>query len=169
VDAPPAELFEKFDHDHFRRAEEISVFRAQEFLATQSPALTTITSLNLARSNVTDDDLRFLSCCRNLESLSLSRTRLSSHGLSHLATLDRLQHLDLSLVRTLDPAGLASLSDLRNLRGLDLSHTRVDTRVVPYLITLPSLQELRLEGTRLTSDGIATLRKHLPTCDITQP
>ncbi|HAB12366.1 MAG TPA: hypothetical protein DCE47_11830, partial [Planctomycetaceae bacterium] len=57
-------------------------------------------------------------------------------------------------------------SELSRLIVLNLSETRVSDQGLSFLEGLKSLKQLRLDGTRVTSDGVAPLRLALPGCKI---
>lgn len=52
-----------------------------------------LNSLSLARSSVTDDDLKHLARCQNLKRLWLNGTKVSDAGLVHVAKLGNLEDL----------------------------------------------------------------------------
>jgi hypothetical protein len=85
-------------------------------------------SLDLTKSNITDQDMQYVGALNSLKKLGLSRTDLTDRGLAHLKTLTRL-------------------------RELDLEGTKVTDEGLHQLAGLP-LKELRLRKTAITSDGV---------------
>ena len=92
----------------------------------------TLTTLNLAESNLQDDWLPALNNCTALEHLILYRTNLSGEHLSKLAM----------------PSGLSYL---------DLSHCPVTTWGIETLQSLHALTSLQLIGVQLESEGFQKL------------
>ena len=111
--------------------------------------------LNLYGASVTDDGLRQLGEMTGLEALYLSRTKITDTGLQHLTSLRNLRVLGLDWNNAITDAGLPYVAQLENLRELNLTATTV-TDIGP-LKGLPHLESLDLQGTMMTSDGLADL------------
>ncbi|MEX0866814.1 MAG: protein kinase, partial [Pirellulales bacterium] len=116
-----------------------------------------LTSLDLSRTEITDEDLAAIAQLTRLEELHLAGTRVSDKGLAHLAALNSLRVLDLSETRVTG-AGLAALQDLPNLSALRLNRCRVSDAAMETINRYPALVELSLAfNTSLSDSGIAKL------------
>lgn len=113
--------------------------------------------LNLYGATATDDGLRQLGTLVGLESLDLMRTPITDAGLPHLASLRNLRTLSLDNNPAITNAALPSIARLKSLRSLSLIGTSV-TDIGP-LAVLPQLESLDLQGTNVTSDGLAELHR----------
>jgi hypothetical protein len=119
----------------------------------------------LARTNVSDADLKQVSYLTDTKFLDLSRTQITDAGLVHLASLSKLEGLYMSGVKVGD-SGLASLAGLRDLKSLDLTETLVTDRGLVHLKRLTKLEALHVNGTGVTAQGISELKKSLPTVNV---
>jgi len=81
-------------------------------------------SLNLAKSQISDQGLAVLSQLKNLSQLHLENTPVTDSGLEHLSGLTRLQYLNLYGTEITD-AGLEALQGLKHLKNLYLWQTKV--------------------------------------------
>lgn len=114
-------------------------------------------SLNLNRTEITDEDLAAIAQLTSLEELHLAGTRVSDQGLAHLAALNSLRVLDLSETRVTG-SGLANLQDLPNLAALRLDRCRVSDSAMETINRYPALTELSLAfNTGLSDRGLAKL------------
>lgn len=86
--------------------------------------LSSLKSLNLSDSNVTDDGLAYLNKCSRLKWLFLDYTRITDEGLATLSTIESLEILNLMNVFVTD-VGISHLAKLTNLSSLMLSFTLV--------------------------------------------
>lgn len=114
---------------------------AKEFsdagLAPLAPIADKITSLDLARTKVTDAGLKSVGAMKNLVELHLENTGITDAGLDALKPLAGLEYLNLYGTKVTD-AGAAKLSSLAKLKSLYLWQTAV------------------------TKNGVAALKKALP-------
>jgi hypothetical protein len=146
----------------------------------------------LGRSNITDDDVSFLSGLPNLDTVSMSDarkitdkalpafsrmnkltnlklddTKLTDDGLQELF-LPQLEILELQGVK-LTSRSAAALKRMSGLRVLLLDWTNIDDAALEPLGELPSLEHLQLQATKVTRDGVARFREAHPTCAVTGP
>lgn len=168
--------------------DELLVCQPQEHYARATDAhlrlismLPGVTSINLDALYVTDNGLRSLVELKDLQFLRLSHTQITDEGLRHLAGVAKLTNLDLpwSAVRG---NGLWHLSGLPKLRFVGLSRSSVegglerfssnslvnfvlnetqidDAALVAISSNLPALNVLEVNGTRITSRGLAALSR----------
>ncbi|MHC4630411.1 MAG: redoxin family protein [Planctomycetota bacterium] len=114
--------------------------------------------LNLSNTQTTDAALaRRLEGLTSLESLQLGATRITDAGLGHLKNLTALQNLCVHRTQVTD-AGLAHLKGLTRLQSLCLHNTRISDASLAYLKNLTSLETLRLENTRVSDAGLMDLK-----------
>jgi hypothetical protein len=140
-------------------------------------------------TDVTDDDLEVLRGLRYLDSVKLRNTNITDVGVRHMAQISALIQLDLENTKITDE-GSASLEGLSHLRSLSLANTKItDAGVshlrrlsdlyklnldgdkitdacIPFLAGLPQLSYVHVKGTEITEDGIKSLQKALPNCQI---
>lgn len=100
------------------------------------------TSVGLSSCGITDAELALLENMTALETLILSRNKITDNGLSSFKGLSRLSYLDLASNKITD-GGIEQLAGLKRLRTLDL------------------------KGNRVTQKGAASLKKMLPSVNIT--
>ena len=106
-------------------------------LAPLAPIADKITSLDLARTSVTDAGLKAVSAMKNLKELRLDNTGITDAGLDQLKGLTKLEYL--------------------NLYG-----TKVTDAGVIKLAALPALKSLYLWQTGVTKKGFAQLKGKMP-------
>lgn len=101
---------------------------AKEFvdagLAPLAPIAAKISSLDLAKTKVTDAGLKALAGYKNLKELHLEGTGISDAGLDHLKGLTSLEYLNLYNTKVTD-AGLSKLTGLTKMKSLYLWQTGV--------------------------------------------
>jgi len=109
---------------------------AKEFgdagLAPLAPLADKISSLDLARTKVTDAGLAGIAGMKNLTELHLENTGIGDAGLDHVKGLTGLEYLNLYGTKVTD-AGLAKLSGLTKLKSLYLWQSTVTKNGVAAL------------------------------------
>ena len=123
-------------------------------LAALAPAADTLRVLHLAASDVSDDGLPALRALHALTELTLGDTRVKT--ITDLAAWPRLRTLSL-IGLELDDGVLAPLAARPSLTVLDLSATNV--RDPAPLAQLPRLRTLGVAQTRLSSSGVAAVKR----------
>ncbi|MEN3940865.1 c-type cytochrome domain-containing protein [Prosthecobacter sp. SYSU 5D2] len=109
-------------------------------LAALAPAAEKITSVDLARTKVTDAGLAALAPMKNLTELHLENTGITDAGLDHLKGLAALEYLNLYNTKVTD-AGAQKLAGLTKLKALYLWQTGVTKAGVAQLkAKLPGAQ-----------------------------
>jgi len=112
-------------------------------------SLTSLETLNLRGSRITDDGLPYLIPLRSLEELDLSRSRqIGNKGFQYVASLTSLKKLSLGCTRITDD-DLPYLIPLRSLEELNISCSGVTSKGLEHLTSLTSLKKLDLTGTRI--------------------
>ncbi|XP_041669772.1 uncharacterized protein si:ch73-173p19.1 isoform X1 [Cheilinus undulatus] len=131
-----------------------------EHLATH-PALS---SLSLAGISVEDGNqaLQIISGLRLTHLTLPGRHSVTDNGLSFLSRLCLLSELDLTDYTQVTDLGVSQLSTMNRLKKLSLSNTQVTDAGLPSLRGLQELQELCLDRTAVTSRGVAELIVCLP-------
>jgi hypothetical protein len=120
--------------------------------------------LDLTGSTISDADLellRELPCQR----LVLDHCPITGPGLDHLKQLPRLQELHLRCP-SLSYLGVRFVGDLKHLERLSLAETSTTDASLSSLRGLERLRKLDLTGTKVSEQGVATLRQALPKCEI---
>jgi Leucine-rich repeat (LRR) protein len=148
--------------------------------------LTTLRSLDLGRTAVTDAGLVHVATLKNLEelcvcctmkitdaglvnlekltklnSLDLGGLNISDRGLSHVRGLTELEYLSLYGTKV-DDAGMVYISRLTKLRTLVLASTKITDAAIPHLAKLTNLRIVSLQDTKVSDTGIKRLTEALP-------
>ena len=126
--------------------------------------------LNLYANNISDKGLAHLQHLRELRQLDLSLTAITDAGLAQLSKLAGLTHLDLLYSNgfagpIVTGKGLKSLAELESLQSLNL----VGAKIGDESLQLPwpkTLRSLHLANTRVTEQGIESLKRKLPGCQV---
>jgi len=113
-------------------------------------------SINLADSELADEQLQHLSELSELSSLVLAGTALSDEGLAHLRGLKHLESLLIPDTKITN-GGLRHVAAIGSVAILDLSDTAVDDQGLKHLLPLGRLHHLLLVGNDITDAGIKTL------------
>lgn len=133
--------------------------------------------VNLARSEVEDEDLRHLVFYPGIDALILEGTEISDGGLRFIGEMTSLEHLRL-LDAPISDQGLTHLLDLSKLERLNIGcgpgcmpaglrpapaervrRNQITDRGLGYLTDLPALRILNLMATRVTDNGLS---QHIP-------
>ncbi|CAJ1082552.1 uncharacterized protein si:ch73-173p19.1 [Xyrichtys novacula] len=124
----------------------------------------TLTSLSLAGISVNDGNqaLQIISGLRLTQLTLPGRHSVTDSGLSFLSRLCLLSELDLTDYTQVTDQGVSQLSTMSRLKKLSLSNTQVTDAGLPSLRGLQELQELCLDRTAVTSRGVAELIICLP-------
>ena len=131
-------------------------FLSGKFPKTKLPYVSVPFCLDLAKSGVTDADLKQITGLSNLIKLELSETYITDKGLTDVGRLRGLRELYLYRTNVTD-AGLKAFAALENLTVLGLSHTGVSDAGLKDIAKLTSLKSLGLFGTQVTDVGLREL------------
>ncbi len=104
-----------------------------------------------------DTGMKYVHSLKKLKVLRVGDTLVTDAGVANLAGLTAMEEIFVYGTRVTD-AGLRSLEDLPKLRRLWLIGTSVTTVGVERLKRLPDLEELFLNGTRIDNDGLNCLK-----------
>jgi internalin A len=153
---------------------------------------TEIHSLDLRDWGVTDAGLKVVAGLKKLTHLNLRETKVTAEGLKALAGM-KLHQLELSEIAKTDlglkhylaaikpypalnftgwaitDAGVPELVQLQGLEQLSLTGTHITDMSAPHLTQLKGLQLLWVVDTKMTSSGVALLKKGLPKCSVVGP
>ncbi|KAM8731601.1 uncharacterized protein AB9X84_025940 [Acanthopagrus schlegelii] len=124
----------------------------------------TLSSLSLAGVPVADGNqaLQIISGLRLTQLTLPGRHSVTDSGLSFLSRLSLLSELDLTDYTQVTDQGVSQLSSMTRLKKLSLSNTQVTDAGLPSLRGLQELQELCLDRTAVSSRGVADLIICLP-------
>lgn len=125
-----------------------------------------VRQINLNQKKIRDAQLESLKPLKNLTELHLEESYLTDVGMAHLQDFKQLQELDLHKSLYITDKGLESLKYLPRLSKLELSYTRISDKGVEHLAALKSLKTLHLTGTRVTVEGVKTIKAALPNCEV---
>ena len=112
---------------------------------------------------IRDQDLWGFDSNSSIESLMLAGSKVTDQSAPRLGVMQKLRWVDLSDSRITDEAVIA-LCRNNPLDELNLSRTRVSDRVVDQLIEASQLRSLFLRGTNVSRNGLRRLRDEMPEC-----
>jgi Leucine Rich Repeat (LRR) protein len=118
--------------------------------------MTSLQTLGLDNSTITDQDLEVVENLPDLRCLGLEHTAISDAGLKHLRGLAKLETLYLSETRVTD-RGLASLAPLSTLLNLNLRHTAIQGQGLASLSGMNGLWFLDLEESAIDDRGLESM------------
>jgi hypothetical protein len=136
----------------------------EEDLTNLSARFRDALEIDLSNTPITDAGLKVLSIYPRLQRLELRSTKINGEGLEHLKELG-LRKLGLSRTKFTD-TGLVYLEDLTTLEELDVSDTAFSDSGLAHVRKLRNLRLLRLEKTKVTDDGVNSLKEALPELEI---
>ncbi len=108
-----------------------------------------------------DAELLFAEGTSTIESISLVNSDLTDAGIKSLMTLPKLRRLSLQGTQITD-AGIKQLCALKNIVALNLKETKITEAVITDLETLPNLQSLTLSKGQLSAEAKKKLGDALP-------
>lgn len=97
--------------------------------------------LDFHGSPISDEGLRVIARCLNLETLCLWDAPITDRGLAALTACSRLRRLDLYGTSVTD-AGLANVVNLPELESLQLNDSRISDGCLPFLLSMPKLKDV---------------------------
>ena len=125
-----------------------------------------VRTLNLSETNITDAGLVHLAGMKNLRRLFLFGDNITDKGLVHLGKLTKLERLCLDETRISDE-GMPLLQGLLDLEFLHLrSRLPISDISLPILEKFENLQELKIQGTKISPEGLERLKRKLSDCRI---
>lgn len=133
--------------------DEISMldFRRREHLLETLPTVLRLKSLKqlCIGREATDEVLKQVAEISSLETINLWKSQVSENGLQSLLGLPELKKL--KIVQTeLSAKARSSLADFTRLEGLSFIDTMISDEDLRILKTMPNLQHLYLDGTQVT-------------------
>ena len=161
----PTHSFHLFSQ--LKQLEMIDFFRTQIPSPDFSPLrrLESLKILWIPSVAVTDADLEQLAEIKSLRRISALGHRVTSQGVRRIAELPEFEWLELPFARV-SGDGLRHLSTLERMWRLDISGSDVCDDDIPYLARMSLLDRLTVKNTRLTTEGVESLRNKLPKCTI---
>ncbi len=108
---------------------------------------------------ITDEGMKALARCPNLEELHLSGSAITNAGLDALAVLPNVKKLWLDDT-AVDEAGLQALSRWTTLEWVRLNNLKFSDQALSALQNCRSLQKLELAGTSITDAACAAIGAH---------
>jgi len=115
---------------------------------------------------VTDEGLKHLALLKHLHKLDIGSNPLGDGALKQVASITELKWFAFAGTHVTD-AGLAELAPLQNLEDLVIGgNPGVTDQGLQRLVVLRNLKRLGVKGSRVTSAGVAKLKKAVPGCEI---
>ncbi|GKV45445.1 hypothetical protein SLEP1_g52521 [Rubroshorea leprosula] len=112
-------------------------------------------SVNLAGSDITDSGLMCLRVCGNLQDINLNCCyQISDYGLQHISALSNLTSLSFRRNGTVTAQGMSALAGLVNLVKLDLEKCPGIHGGLVHLRGLTKLESLNINWCKTTTDAI---------------
>ncbi len=112
-------------------------------------------------ARITDEGVRHLSNCSDLEYLNLSGTQVTDDSFQVIAKLPRLTEVDVSF-SDVTGARIGELSCLPNLEMLNLETTNVSDACLDDLCKLRGLRHLNVMDTDISRDGMLQIKRRIP-------
>ena len=131
------------------------------FLDDERKTLSELRYLDLRLTHIGDAGVHHLRRLKSLETLNLFRTNLSDNGLADLKDLRQLQVLLIGGTQVTD-GGIVHLRRFNRLQKLSLFQTRVTDACIVNLKALSRLEQLLISGTKITDGGAKELQRALP-------
>lgn len=131
------------------------------FLNNAKNELKELRYLDLRLTHIGDAGAVNLKHLTSLTTLNLFRTQVGDKGLSCLRNLRHLQTLLIGGTNVTD-AGLVNLKSMKELKKVSLFQTQVTDAGIPHLRVLSKLESLLISGTKITDAGARELLKALP-------
>lgn len=113
-------------------------------------------ALILDKTEISDAGLQSIGEMKNLEGVRLYDTLVSDDGLEHLVGLAKLERLNIAC----DPGCLPS--GLRPVPAAQVRRNQITNRGLGYLTELPCLSSLSLKATRVTDAGLVQFIPEMP-------
>jgi len=118
-------------------------------------------------SLIIDEHLELVAELTDLTELVLYRQNISGDGFRHLAKLQNLNELNLYHSEKISDASIKHLAALPAIERISLYGCEsITDKALPLLKDCKTLNSLSLRRTQTTKEGVATLQKLLPSCEI---
>lgn len=121
--------------------------------------------LALAKTSISDRDLRHAGNWTQLSELDLSGCSITDAGASALSACWRLENLWLDKTGVGDES-MQTIAKMERLTVLSLRETKVTDAGLLSLHDLEHLGKLRLGGTQVTADAVAKFQRRHPECQV---
>jgi hypothetical protein len=122
----------------------------------QIAKLRRLSTANLSRTEITDDQLACLENMNHLSNLLISGATISDAGIAHLASLPALQHLEVCNTKVTD-AGMSDIAKISSIAVLSLSGTGITNQGIKQISHMPNINWLIIENTKVTDEGLPYL------------
>lgn len=127
--------------------------------------LENLKSLNLRGTRITDNSITTISSLKNIDYLWLNDTLIKGETLYYLKNLKRLTNLFLGGTEINDET-LVNINELKNLEYLQLFGTSVTEKSLELFKSLPNLKSLDITRTMISEKSVENLKIHLPNLSI---
>ena len=127
--------------------------------------MTHLRRLILPGTMVTDGGLKHISGLTDLEELNLSGTRITERGLENLRGMTKMRKLDLLGAEAGD-GSMEILAEMPDLEVVSLYRTKITNAGLVQLHGLTKLTDIDLRYSRVTANGLESLRTALPDATI---
>ncbi|EMJ61795.1 hypothetical protein [Leptospira weilii] len=117
-----------------------------------------LTIIDLNKTEITDDKLKYVLVFPNLDNLMLSQTKITDAGIESIKE-NKIRHLDVDSTLVTNRS-IKVLRDWKHLKILNISYTNIDDGAVEDLLKLEV--GLTAAGTKLSEKAIERLRKKMP-------
>jgi hypothetical protein len=135
--------------------------KATDKLLEHLKNLSSLETLNLFESPVSDNGLVHVAELKNLKVLVVKSDKVTNQGLKHLRGLTKLTNLVLYGSQVNDET-LPYLAGLTELQYLNFYNTKISDKGLVHLQGLPKLQQLYVFGTGVTIQGARNLEGVMP-------
>ena len=122
--------------------------------------------ISCACTNLNDSGLEQICKYDKIENLNLQDTLISNIGIGHLIKLPKLKHLRLKECQNIDDNCVPTLNKLKLIETLSLNETNITEQGLRRLY-IPTLKHLVVDYDNFTENGLVSISKKNPKCEIT--
>lgn len=122
--------------------------------------LTGLTSLDISRTDITDNGMKYIANLKSLESLEMSN-RVTDRGMVYVGQLTSLRRLYFNddAGSQVTNRGMRHLANLKNLEELALTGDRMGDACLAYIKDLPKLYYLFIRGRQFGDNGMIHVKE----------
>jgi hypothetical protein len=130
-----------------------------------SDAYAHVTSVDLSKRQVSDDDLKLLTGLSHLEALNLDYTDVTDAAMPTLRAMPKLKDVSIRFTKVGDE-GCRIIAAAPNLQVAHFTGTKITDNSLPELSKSQGLRQLYIRWTRVSTGAAQKLSGALPGCEI---
>lgn len=152
---------------HAAKMKNLKSLSIEEFPVT-SDFLVPLSSSGLERLKIDNymGTSRQLLAIQSLTAICVPYAKMRDEEISKLATTKQLIEIDLSHTSVSNETLANIVINNSKLQSLEASFTNIDDTMIPDLSKAKSLKYVNMKSTKITIEGVRTMRSHMPACVI---